>query len=148
LDHRFGEFTAGGLLYFPPSPFPASRVTMPDPNNPGQFVPVQFAPDGTLVPFKPGTFFSPALTSGGDGFKLSQTQSLRTPVDRFIVTALAHVDVLPGIRLSGELNMSHVEAVEPTNQGDFNTVLGTGNQGALQITPANPFLSNQARAII
>jgi iron complex outermembrane recepter protein len=148
FDHSFSEFNAGGVLFAAPAPLPQFRVQVPDPDNPGQSMPVQFAPDGSLVRFDPGTYYQPAFASGGDGFRVRDAQSVMSPVERHVFTAIGHIDLTPSVRLKGEFLFSNVEATEPANQGIFNTALLTGDSGPLMMTLANPFLTDQARSTL
>ncbi|GIL41664.1 TonB-dependent receptor domain-containing protein [Roseiterribacter gracilis] len=146
-DHRFIEFSVGGVPFRAPAPLPNFILTMPNPNGSGT-VPALFGPGGQLIPYNIGTYYQPAFSSGGDGYRLADVTSLVTGVRRTNVSSIGSYDIADNVRLSGEFSYSSTRAKEPVNQGIFNTALLTGNNGPIRMTTANPFLSDQARTIL
>jgi iron complex outermembrane recepter protein len=146
-DHRFIEFSAGGVPFRAPAPLPQFILTMPNPNGAGT-VPAQFGPGGTLIPYNLGTYWQPAFSSGGDGYRLADVTALATGVRRTLVSSIGSLDISDSVRLSGEFQYARTRAQEPVNQGIFNTALLSGNNGPIAMSVNNPYLSDQARNIL
>lgn len=150
-DRRIPEVTFGGLPFRGAGIGLSDILTIADPNNPGQRVAAQFAPDGTLVPYDTGVFYAPSVASGGDGMNLAELTSLVSPVDRHVATMFGRFDITNNVRLEGELWYNRSQAVEPFNQPIYNAGLFGGlgsNSGMIQMSTANPFLSPETRAQI
>jgi outer membrane receptor protein involved in Fe transport len=163
LNRRIPELTLGGLpfrgqgigLGAAPGTVPnvnsASFTGLTMLNASGQRVAAQFAPDGTLVPYDPGTFYQATIASGGDGANLGVLTSLQSPVKRHVANAFLKYEITDNIRASAELLYAKFNAEEPFNQPIFNSgVFGTfgAASGPLRYSTANPFLTAQARAVI
>ena len=148
FNRRISELTQGGLPFRNNGATLSNNLTIPDPNNPGQRVFAQFAPNGSLIPFNQGVFFQPTIESGGDGLNLAQLTSLQSPVKRHVVNGFAKYDLTPNIKISTELLYAHADSTEPFNQPIFNASLFGGTSGALRFSTANPFLSAVTRAQI
>ncbi|WP_297696652.1 TonB-dependent receptor [Phenylobacterium sp.] len=144
-DRRVPEVTEGGVAFIKNTFTLGSLVTVPDPNNPGQRVPAQFAPDGTLVPYNTGTFFQPSIASGGQGLNLAPLTSLETPVHRKLGQFIARYEITPHIRLHATVFYSDDKSTAPVNQPIFQSALFGGTSGNLPISIDNPFLTAQAR---
>tara|TARA_R110000782_G_scaffold268689_1_gene365573 strand:- start:106006 stop:109305 length:3300 start_codon:yes stop_codon:yes gene_type:complete len=151
-DWRIPELTYGGLPFVDSSPFISSIATLPDPANPGSRVPAQFAPGGTLVPYDPGTYYTFALASGGQGLPLAATFALESPVERKLLYAIGSYELSDQWKLSTELSGAWVRARETRDQGSaFSSALFGGPRSAFGPVPidiSNPFLSAQARSIL
>lgn len=148
-DTTVPEITTGGLPFRANSFQLSDIITMPDPSNPAARVPAQFAPDGTLVPYNPGTFYGATVASGGDGLALANTFQLLSPVERSLAYAIGSYDLTDGVRLSTELSLARVEASELMDQGTaFNSALFGGAMGSIPVSTSNPFLGSQARTLI
>jgi len=151
-NRRVPELTQGGVAFISNSitvsPSPGRLITIPDPNNPGQRVAAQFAPDGTLVPFNIGTFFQPSIASGGDGLSLAPLTSLETPVTRKLGNIMARLELTPNVRFHAQLYYADDNATAPANQPIFQSGLFGGTSGNLQMSINNPFLTAQARSAI
>ncbi|WP_372784089.1 TonB-dependent receptor domain-containing protein [Phenylobacterium sp.] len=148
FNRRISELTQGGLPWRNNGATLANQLTIVDPNNPLARVPAQFAPNGTLVPFNQGQFFSSSVESGGDGLNLAPLSSLQSPVKRHVLNGFGKFELTDNIRLSTELLYSKATSVEPFNQPIFNASLFGGTSGPLQFSTANPFLSAATRAQI
>jgi outer membrane receptor protein involved in Fe transport len=146
------ELTPGGVVYMSNSitvnPPPGRLASIPDPNNPGGRIPVQFAPDGTLVPYNIGTFYQASIASGGQGLSLAPLTSLETPVHRKLAHMMGMVELTPNVRLHATLFYAEDKSTAPANQPIFQSGLFGGTSGNLQMSINNPFLSAQARTII
>ncbi|HEV2532306.1 TonB-dependent receptor domain-containing protein [Phenylobacterium sp.] len=151
-NRRVPELTQGGLAYvsnsITVSPSPGRLITIPDPANPANRIPAQFAPDGTLVPYNPGQFFQASIASGGDGLNLAPLTSLETPVTRKLGNFMARLELTPNIRFHANLYYADVNATAPANQPIFQSGLFGGTSGNLSMSINNPFLTAQARANI
>lgn len=148
FNRRIPEITQGGLAFRSAGIGLANVLTIADPNNPGQRVAAQFAPDGSLVPYNPGQFVQASIASGGDGLNLAELTSLQSPVIRHNATMFGTYEFTPNIRLDAEVFYNHTESTENFNQPIYNSGLFGGISGALQFSTANPFLSAATRNAI
>lgn len=119
--------------------------------------PLQFTPDGSLVPYNPGTPTGSAVWfSGGDGLFLTETQSLLTDSERKLGNVFFNYDLSDNVRFNAQGWYANTEAVEVANQPSYNEwsfrVAGdrAGNavNGPVAIRLDNPFLTAQTRATI
>src|SRR5690625_264983 len=62
LDRRFAEYNEHGVLFSVPAPLPSFFVSHDG-------APLQFDANGNLRPYDPGTYYQPAFSSGGDGYR-------------------------------------------------------------------------------
>lgn len=113
----------------------------------------QFDAQGTLASCEPGispgrssVFFAQGGTCGIDFF--DAVNQVRSPVERLNISTIAHYDVTDNIRFFAESTFSNSEASELTNQGGFQTFAFGDSSDALTFPTSNPFLTDQARAII
>ncbi len=132
-------------------------------------VPLQFAPNGDLVPFNIGRIEADfpllnTVASGGDGLDLTPLTSLNSDIDRTIVTTLANYDVNEWMNVFFEGFYHKITGVEVVNQPSFqNNLFGGAQQsqfptgayvapaavsGPVVINNTNPFLSAQAQATL
>ncbi|HWV60954.1 MAG TPA: TonB-dependent receptor [Sphingopyxis sp.] len=134
-DLVYDYMTDGGL------PFTTSLGRIVD----AQGTPLQFGGGGGLVPYIQGTQLSGPIYDGGDGFRFADHQSLLSPTERVIVSALGHFDISSSVTLFAEgsharstgYELSELSvAVSPV----FNTVL--------PVSLSNPFLSDSARSTL
>ena len=138
LDARFWEFNANGVLFNTPAPI-TSFLTQ------ANGVPLQFAPDGSLQPFDPGSDVGIPFASGGDGFSYRNLVGLRTGVERLTGNVVAHYDLTDSITLRAEGLYARTEGDE-IPQGQSRTILNAGTYaGPITFTTNNPFLSDSAR---
>ena len=141
FDARFWPFNANGVVFgTPPAPFPQflARVN-------GQ--PIQFAPDGSVVPYDPGSNIGIPFASGGEGYRYNELTALRTGVERLTANAIGHYDITDAVTLRSELLFSRTVGTE-VPQGFSRTILGGGAAGPIVIVNSNPFLTPQARAAL
>lgn len=148
FNRRIPEMTQGGLAFRTAGTSMANLLTIADPNNPGQRVTAQFAPDGSLVAYDPGKFVQASIASGGEGLNLGELSSLQSPVTRHNATVFSTYEITPRVRLDAEVFYNHTEATEDYNQPIYNGGLFGGVSGALQFSTANPFLSAATRAAL
>lgn len=109
--------------------------------------PLQFAPDGSVVPYDPGTIQSSSFASGGQGFPLIDRSTLYGGTKRWSGTVLSHYDFSDTFRLSGELIYGHQVGLDPIGGGNMFRLMGSRpftTSWALGFNRDNPFLSPQA----
>lgn len=116
---------------------------------------VQFAPNGSLVPFDVGETFGAVNASGGDGLNLAaDTGQITSQLERLTFFTLGHYELTDEIRLFFEASYAETSSTELANQPAFQSALFgqlPGNpsvSGPLGVLTSNPFLSNQARNIL
>ena len=155
--NRSPTFTVGGVLYNAnQDPTTNGMLMIPNPSNPGQLVPAQFARGGNIVPYNPGTVFPDLTAQGGQGYDGAYSGELQTNTRRYNATLSTHYDIDDSMRAYANLYYSHNDAttVNSAAQTDFNIANYFGNQqvGPVEITVdgpnANPFLNAQAKAIL
>jgi len=142
LDAHFWNFNGNGIVYNIPAP-PPFALTLVD------GAPVQFAPDGSLMPYNPGEILGIPFAKGGDGFRYSELAGLRTAVERYNAMMIGHYDLSDHATLRGEVLYAHTEG-EEIPQGYPRTVLNGASppNGAIMIFNFNPFLTDGARAAL
>ena len=115
---------------------------------------VQFAPDGTLVPYNRGTLFAAPITSaasrnsGGDGFVFNDFTQITGNSRRASVNLFGEFQITDNIRVFGEGLYFRGFGDELIQQQSFNTTLFGGVSGALDFSVNNPLLSAQARNLL
>jgi iron complex outermembrane recepter protein len=119
--------------------------------------PLQFAPDGGLVPFDPGTRTGSAVFfSGGDGLSLAETTSLLTRSERRLGSVFLDYDLSERVTLTAEGWYAHTQSRELVNQPGYNEssfstpeeTPGNVLQGPIPLRLDNPFLPVQSRDTI
>lgn len=135
LDAHFWNFNENGVIYaIPPAPIPSSLRG-------------QFAPDGSVVPYDPGTILGVPFAQGGDGFRFSDLAGLRTGVERYTGNLIAHYDLSDQVTLSTELLFAQTTG-SFIPQGYARTVLSPPPLNPIQFNRFNPFLSADAIATL
>ncbi len=115
---------------------------------------VQFAPDGTLIPYNRGTLFAGAITSaasrnsGGDGFVFNDFTQITSNTRRYSGNIFANYDLTENVRLFAEGLFFSGRGDELIQQQSFNTTLFGGVSGPLDFNVNNPLLSTQARNLL
>lgn len=109
---------------------------------------VQFAPDGTLVPFDRGVSHGGPFATGGDGFRLNEYGQITSNLRRFSANALIDYELTDRLRLFGEALYYAGKADEIADQPDFNALLFSGVSGPLLFPVTNPFLTPQAQGLL
>ncbi|WP_448658568.1 TonB-dependent receptor domain-containing protein [Sphingomonas sp. CJ99] len=136
--------TPGGLIT-------ATNLTTADPRNPA--VPfgvattrgLQFAPDGSLIPFNQGVVFPGTSGSGGQGFTFADYTQITSDLRRTTLNGFLTFEFTPGFEFFAEGTFFKSRADELTQQPTFNSSLFGGLSGALTYSVDNPFLTQQAR---
>lgn len=107
-------------------------------NSPGVLRGIQFAPDGSAVPFRYGDLVTTSSMRGGDGTRGSADGVGAVPVDRYSAFGRASADLSDSISVFAELGWSQVES---NFQG-----LATNLQ--LTIRADNPFVPASVRSVM
>lgn len=147
---RYVDTTYGGVVGLPDG---SDLLTVADPKNPGKPMRLQFAKDGSVVPYNVGTPIqaSSYLYYGGEGLNLAELTSLLTPVTRHLVNALGNFEVTDHLRIRALASYTHAEATQPITQPSYNTAT-FGNlgdpSGPINVSLDNPYLSASARATL
>jgi len=144
---RYSAFTSGGVP-FSDDDFLVRRSGIFDASG----NPLQFGPNGTLVPLDLGTVLRQGyISSGGNGFNLPLQNNILTNSERYIGTALGSYQLTDGVRAFGEAWYAHSRGTNIIDQPNYNTALfdaaGTPD-GNLPISIDNPYLSAADRATI
>lgn len=136
----FWNFNGNGTIYNAPAPPPFLQTTLDG-------SPIQFSPDGSIIPYDPGNIIGIPFAEGGDGTRYSDLAGLRTGVDRLSANLIGHYDLTANLRLNTELLYSNTEA-ESIPQGYVRSVLNQTDPafGAIMFTASNPFLTDDAVA--
>ena len=135
LDAHFWNFNGNGIIYNFPAPIPPALTLV-------NGAPVQFASDGSLIPYDPGNILGIPFAEGGDGFRYSELAGLRTGVERSNAMLIGHYDFTDHVTLRTELLYAHTVG-EEIPQGYPRTVLNGSEppNGAIKIFIFNPFLT-------
>lgn len=112
--------------------------------------PLQFGPNGDLVPFNAGTVVDvpagplPVQATGGDGMNLAEHFMLLAPTQRTLINAIGHFDINDRVRAIFEASYAHTRGTEIS---EFYSFAAPGLFGGPRLTYSvnNPFLTPQAR---
>lgn len=148
-NQRMAAVTFGGLAF----PTGANNLAAPDnrlrcfgASAMNQGTCLQFAPDGRLVPYDPGSNFGLTSASGGDGLNPAAYTQLMSRLERASATISAHLDFTERLRLFGDLFAYDAEARELMDQTGYNyTAFGGGSSGPITLPADHPMLTQQAR---
>lgn len=116
-------------------------------------VPLLFNPDGTIRGMDVGLIAADqplGITNaiGGDGLDLAPLTTLSSSLARTLIAATGSYDLSGRTHLYAEAFFADVEGVEPFNQPAYNANIFGGASAALGFRTDNPFLTEQARAIL
>lgn len=107
---------------------------------------LQFAPDGSIVPYNVGSPTGNAVWSiGGDGIFLPDLTSLFTPYDRTLVTSFLNYEWTPEINAFGEFYYANTNAKELVNQPAYQSGFFGEEAFALNFQSDHPLLTPEAR---
>lgn len=107
---------------------------------------LQFAPNGSIVPYNVGTpTGNPVWSIGGDGLFLPDVTALFTPYDRTLVTSFMNYELTPSVRLFGELYTARTNATELINQPAFQSGFFGEESFALEFPTDHPLLTPEAQ---
>lgn len=155
-------FTEGGLPYngsvldiaglHYPGLYPNGNYLF---NSSGQ--PLQFGPNGELVPIDFGDIVNsanlgggasvPLYSTGGQGVDASRHFGLLTESKRTLLNGIAHYDLSYNLRAFVNTSYAHTEGILPS---DLSSIVSPNlvNSPSLSFSVDNPFLSDQARKIV
>lgn len=139
VDRRLAILTEGGL------PFRPGTLTNITQNG----VPMQFAPNGDLVPLNLGARYlgdQGAYRDGGDGVNPADHALLLSPNHRILLNAIGNFDITDGINFFFEGSYAHTSGTKLSDLFQY----ASGGLGGplLTFSVDNPFLSKQARDIL
>jgi len=138
LDAHFWEFNGNGVLFNTPAPLTRFLTGGG----------LQFAPDGSVTRYNPGTSVGIPFSSGGDGLRYSDLAGLRTGVDRLTANMIGHYDVSDHLTISTELLYARTKGTE-IPQGNSYTILNAGTYaGPIAFTIDNPYLTAASKATL
>lgn len=134
----FWNFNGNGVIFSVPAPPPNFLARL-------NGVPLQFAPDGSIVPYDPGNIIGIPFAEGGQGTRYSDLVGLRTGVDRYTGNIIGHYDINDNLRFNAEFLYAKTEG-ESVPQGAPRTVLNQTDPalGAIFFNISNPFLTQDA----
>ncbi len=158
-DRRLSALTPGGLLFpvGPPTTGPSGCSVNGGRNRvggllcgfgPNQATLLQFAPDGSIVPYNQGSPFGNTDASGGDGWNLVETQQLTSDLDRNSFSGMGRFDFTDSV--TGFMDMLYYEAesLELVDQNIFNATQFGALSGPITFRLDDPRLTDQARAAL
>ncbi len=141
FNARFWPFNSNGVIFNAPAP-PPQLLTRYNGS------PLQFAPDGQVVPYDTGTIAGIPFASGGEGYRYQDLVGLRTGLERYTASAIGHYDITDTVRLTGEFLFARTRGTQ-IPQGNSRTTLNAGSYaGPIAFTIDNPFLTEQAKALL
>jgi outer membrane receptor protein involved in Fe transport len=140
LVSRGGVITPGPLLV------PSLNLGFVDTDGNGNPVYLQFGPDGTLIPYDVGQPTGNTIWSlGGEGIFLPDVTALFTPIERTLISSIAHYELNEYAEIYGELFVSNANAREAANQPAYQSGV-FGNESFALLFPADhPLLTPAAR---
>lgn len=149
-NQRYTAFTAGGVPFISDDFGGIATGGAAIKNAAGQRL--QFGADGSLVPLDVGTIMSPPfISSGGNGYNLSELTNLLTDSRRYIANAQLNYELRDNVRFFSEAWYVNSKGVNLIAQPVYNTRLfgpaGT-TDGNLEISINNPYLNPADRALI
>ena len=107
---------------------------------------LQFAPDGSLVPYDVGTPTGNAVWSlGGEGLFLPDVTGLFTPVDRKVFASFARYELFDWMEAYGEFFYANSNTFQITSQSAYQSGLFGEESYALNFSADHPLLTPAAR---
>lgn len=145
---NFYFFTNGGLpandFIFRVPPTPATGIAIVDEN--GQQL--QFAPDGSLVPYDVGLIVGNIYSFGGDGPSEFETVQVVRAQERFNFAGKADYEITDRMNFYAEAMVALQDSTNFRSQPSNNSAFFPFEEPATAIRLDNPFLQDSARAII
>ncbi|MEQ8207778.1 MAG: TonB-dependent receptor, partial [Woeseia sp.] len=155
---------AFGVWQVPTSGMPLASLGLVWPNGSNslrdaQGNPLMFGADGSLITWEQANLGTPRgafFSVGSDAINnplfvgLSETNNLIAPLDRYIINATGHREVLDGINLYAEALFARTESANESPDASFGTVVfGPGIGGVAQLNIAeNPYISTAFRDVL
>ena len=141
FNAAFWPFNANGVIFTRPAPVQPFLA-----RSGGNAL--QFAPDGSVIPYNTGAIQGIPFASGGDGFKYQALAGLRTGVERYTANLVGHYDLTDRLTLSTELLYARTTGTEIPQGNSYTTLNAGSSSGPIAFTIANPFLTAQARTLL
>lgn len=134
----FWPFNGNGVIFNAPAPPPNFLTRVGG-------APAQFAPDGSIIAYNPGTILGVPFAEGGDGTRYSDLAGLRTGVERYTANLIGHYDISDNLRFNTEVLYAQTTG-ESVPQGYARTVLNqtSPSLGAIAFRRTNPYLTQPA----
>lgn len=142
FNSAFWPFNTNGVIFNAPAP-PPSLLTRDASGSP-----LQFSPSGDVVPYNMGTYANIPFASGGDGFPYQELVGLRTGVERLTANLVGHYDLTDRVTISTELLYARTRGTQLPQGNSYTTLSGGTYAGPIAFTIDNPFLTDQARAVL
>ncbi len=96
-------------------------------NSPGILRGIQFAPDGTPIPFTYGTSVTATTMNGGDGVPSTADLILETPVKRYSGFGRASYEVTDDVKIFAEFAYGRTESSNPSILGNDQITIQADN---------------------
>ena len=107
---------------------------------------LQFAPDGSIIPYDVGTPTGNAVWSvGGEGLFLPDVTGLFTPVDRKVFAAFGRYDIFDWMQGYGEFFYANSNTFQITSQSAYQSGFFGEESYALNFSVDHPLLTPSAR---
>jgi iron complex outermembrane receptor protein len=143
-DPRAGILSTGGIIS--PGPLAITNLGL------GQWRPlefIQFAPNGSVIPFDRGTPTNNQVwASGGDGLDLGLTNTTQEGYQRFNTALLGSYELTPDINFKTSIFRNRVTAENPGFQTWYSSGAFGGTSSPLRFDTNNLWLTPDARAAI
>lgn len=147
---RYAALTEGGLPYKASDIAPSTNSYIRD----AAGNPLQFGPDGNLIPLQlGGSFFGASsgpyavFRDGGDGLDPAKHFSLLSPNERYLINAIGHYDLTDNITFFVEGSYAHTSGTKLSDLFQFAAPNILGGP-VITMSASNPFLTQQARDIL
>lgn len=141
FNAAFWPFNSNGVIFTRPAP--VSPFLARSGGNA-----LQFAPDGSVIPYNTGVLQGIPFAAGGDGFKYQALAGLRTGVERYTANLVGHYDLTDRVTVSTELLYARTTGTEIPQGNSYTTLNAGAYNGPIAFTIANPYLTAQARTLL
>ena len=141
FNAAFWPFNSNGVIFTRPAP--VSPFLARSGGNA-----LQFAPDGSVIPYNTGVLQGIPFAAGGDGFKYQALAGLRTGVERYTANLVGHYDLTDRVSVSTELLYARTTGTEIPQGNSYTTLNAGAYNGPIAFTIANPYLTAQARTLL
>lgn len=148
-NRRIWTTPFGGLISPVTGAFrPGSSNLRPAGFGPGGDTVLHFNPNGELVPYNPGSAFTPVDASGGDGLNLLEAGQLTSDLERKTFMSTARWALTDTIDVFFEGSYYRSESRELVDQWSYNSPLFGGLSAMIRFPADHAMLTPQARATL